>query len=114
MPVYSTNICRYRRLGDLAWVQMYLNGDGGAEGAGSGQINLALPIAVSSNALILTVNAGVGRDGVSDRIIYADIVPGATTIAISYVNTTSLISSLKGSDQANTTRAIRIEFWYEI
>ena len=93
---------------------MYLNGDGGAEGAGSGQINLALPIAVSSNALILTVNAGVGRDGVSDRIIYADIVPGATTIAISYVNTTSLISSLKGSDQANTTRAIRIEFWYEI
>jgi hypothetical protein len=49
VPVYSTNTGRYTRVGNTIFVNVYLTGDGGAEGAGTGQINIALPITASAS-----------------------------------------------------------------
>lgn len=44
VPVYSSNLGRYLRMGNLVYVDINLSGDGGDEGAGTGQLNIALPV----------------------------------------------------------------------
>lgn len=50
VPVYSTNTGRYIRNGNQVSVEILLTGDGGAEGAGTGVINVALPFTANATS----------------------------------------------------------------
>ncbi len=104
VPVYTTNIGRYTRIGRLCWVNIFLEGDGGAEGAGSGIINIALPFTASANQPSGHMNVVVRTNGTLTPTV-ASIAANATTI--------ELIAS-PGSSQNNTTRSLRLSFFYEI
>jgi hypothetical protein len=115
VPVYSTNTGRYTRIGNTIFVNVYLTGDGGAEGAGTGQINIALPVAVSAN-FPTTIYQAVGQaiNGAANYLLVGILQASGTTIKVSFLNTvTALISAVTGADQNNTARTLTLSFSYE-
>lgn len=114
VPVYSTNSGRYIRIGNAVHVSVYLSGDGGAEGAGTGQINIALPVAASASQIGSHFPCGVSTNGATINLLIAEVAASATTFALAYFDTISSTTILTGAGQNNTTRSIRASFSYEV
>lgn len=114
VPQYSTNTGRYTRIGNRVFVDAYLTGDGGNEGAGTGQINIALPITASASHSSGEFLAGTILNNTNTNLLTGVISGGATTIALSLFNAINTEVTAKGQDQNNTTRAIRLKFSYEV
>lgn len=113
VPVYTTNVGRFWRVGDKVEVEVYLTGDGGAEGAGTGVVNIALPIAASASHQTSGFFAGYGLNNVTEYQLMGQIAPSATTISLRYFNLISTTASFTGAEQNNATRTIRLKFNYE-
>lgn len=114
VPVYSTNSGRYTRIGSRVFVDVYLSGDGGAEGAGTGTINVALPIAASASFQGDTIPGGSARNGAAEYNLQVDIEPSATTALLTYFDTATNRSTFTGALQNDTLRFIRLSFNYEV
>ena len=113
-PVYSTNTGRYLRVGNRVFVDVYLTGDGGAEGAGTGQFNVALPFAAASANPSGQIYAGTAFNNTTSYELTGEIVGTATTIALAYFNAINTEVAFTGADQNNATRAVRLQFFYEV
>ena len=113
-PVYTTNTGRYSQNGNRVFVDVYLTGDGGAEGAGTGQINIALPITAGASHPTSYFPCGYALNNVTEDEIWGQVAGSATTIALVYFNAISTTATLTGADQNSTTRTIRIKFSYEV
>jgi hypothetical protein len=116
VPVYTTNSGRYLQIGKLVYVDVILDGDGGAEGAGTGVVNIALPITAGASKLNgdLEYPVGTGANGSGPEILTGSIAQSGTTIALQRQFEIRSIPNLKGVDQNNSARSIRLHFWYEI
>lgn len=115
VPVYSTNTGRYTRIGNRVFVDVYLTGDGGAEGAGTGQINIALPITASASNPTSNVPMGSAINSTSVFHIFGQIAGGGSTVALSrYDALSEAMAQFAGSSQNNATRTIRLNFSYEV
>lgn len=114
VPVYTTNTGRYTRIGRLVFVEIALAGDGGAEGAGTGQFNIALPIAASGSAARLDFQGGQAVNSGANIQILGYIPASATTVAINKWTLISAVAAFSGNDQAGTDRELYISFWYEV
>lgn len=114
VPVYSTNTGRYFVIGRLCFVEVYLTGDGGAEGAGTGQFNVALPVTAGANHPDSKFHAGYALNNVTEYEVDGVIAGSATTIALSYLNLLTTTAAFTGADQNNATRTVRLKFHYEI
>ncbi|KKN49967.1 hypothetical protein LCGC14_0637680 [marine sediment metagenome] len=116
VPVYTTNSGRYVQYGKMVYVDVFLDGDGGAEGAGTGQINIALPVAAGAS---LNGN-GVGQVGLADNgagenyPLYGSIAQGGTTISLERWTSIKVLAALDGDDQDNVVRCLNLHFWYEV
>lgn len=114
VPVYTTNSGRWLRIGNAVFVDVYLTGDGGAEGAGSGAINIALPATAGAAQLTWYTIVGTALNGAAQYILIGQITSSGSTIALNYFNTIATQTDLTGALQDNTSRTIRISFRYEI
>ncbi len=114
VPVYSTNTGRFSRYGNRALIDVLLTGDGGAEGAGTGVVTIGLPITSSASEPAGTFPCGFGSNGATNFILFGSIGAGAGVITLSYASSISAIGSLLGNDQSNTSRSIRLRFFYEV
>jgi len=119
VPQYSTNAGRYLIVGKIVFVDILLAGDGGNEGAGTGQINVALPIAAGSNSVLGDAfPAGHLKDGTlpgsANTHVLASIIPSATTAALYQFTGATTTANATGADQATANRTIRLHFSYEI
>lgn len=115
VPVYSTNTGRYTRIGNRVWVDVLLSGDGGAEGAGTGQLTVALPFATSASFPIESFMVGTARNSAAEYMIAGEVLTGgASVISLYYFDTIANRSSFTGDLQNNTTRFIRLSFSYEV
>lgn len=114
VPVYSTNTGRYTRIGNRVFVDVYLTGDGGDEGAGTGTVNIALPVAASASNPAGARECGRAINNVSEYLIAGEITGGASTVSLSYYNLISTTAAFTGADQNNATRTIRLQFFYEV
>jgi hypothetical protein len=113
-PVYTTNSGRYMRVGNQVFFDSYLADDGGAEGAGTGQINIALPFTASSAHATGYFPVGTAVNNTTNYIIYGQISGSSSTIQLSYVSLIGTLSAFSGADQNNTTRSIRIKGHYDV
>ena len=117
VPVYSTNSGRYTKIGNRAFCEVQLNGDGGAEGAGTGQVNVSLPVASSASITNFGTKVPVGGalNSTSEYMVYGFIGPSVSVITLSYPTAFSppTMTDFAGSDQSNTTRSIHLVFSYE-
>lgn len=114
VPQYSTNTGRYTRIGNRVFVDIYLTGDGGNEGAGTGQVNIALPITASASHPTSFWPCGYADNGATEYEMSGQIVGSGTTIQLIYFTTISGETNFTGADQNNTTRTVRLKFSYEV
>lgn len=113
-PVYSTNSGRYIQIGNKVHGEVYLTGDGGVAGAGTGVVNIALPVQASASNLTGYVPVGVGLNNTTYMLLVGQTGPNATTIALAYFDTIGTLSPVTGAQQNNATRTLRIAFTYEV
>lgn len=118
-PVYTTNSGRYTRIGNRCFVSIYLTGDGGAEGAGTGTIDIAIPIAAGASQPQGDFAAGTISNNTEELPAFGFIMGGTTSLTLKMqADTAGAVSSavvqVTGADQNNATRAIRLNFFYEV
>ena len=118
-PVYLTNTGRYTRIGNRVFVDIYLTGDGGAEGAGTGTVDLALPIQAGASQPNGLMSIGSISNSAEEQPCYGLIQAGTSSISLSMLADTagaeqSNIAQVTGADQNNATRSIRLQFFYEV
>ena len=114
VPVYSTNTGRYTRIGNRVFVDILLTGDGGNEGAGTGQLHVALPIESSASNPTFTHPSGYGFNGATSFHIVGQISGSSSVISLGYFSLISTVADMLGSDQNNASRLIRLQFFYEV
>ena len=115
VPVYTTNSGRWMQIGKIVFVDVFLAGDGGAEGAGTGNFSVALPVAIgSSTAASDYVAVGRGVNGATRYNIYVELAPSATVAGLAYWAGTTTFSLFTGADQNDTSRSVRLHFFYEV
>lgn len=114
VPVYSTNSGRYTRIGNRVFFTIRLSGDGGAEGAGTGVMNVALPISVSASAPASMSQRGYAITTDGDVDLLAIFTASSSTIQLYYQATATTIGAITGAKQGNTTRDIQFSGSYEV
>ncbi len=113
VPVYTTNEGRYFRLGPFVYVRGFLSGDGAAEGAGTGTLTIALPVAASATPSNRTIPCGRIVNGATNNVMFAAVQAGTSTFIVQRLDTISTVTTCTGVEQNNTTRSISFEFFYE-
>jgi hypothetical protein len=114
VPVYTTNTGYWTRVANIVYVQVYLTGDGGNEGAGTGQMNIALPVTASANQPAYYVPVGTAFNNATFfNVIDGQIQASATTIELARINA-GAFASFTGVDQNNATRSVRLSFSYMV
>jgi hypothetical protein len=111
VPVYTTNLGRYTRIGNRVFCEIILSGDGGAEGAGTGTVAISLPFGAVSSGVNYW-GLGYVYNSTTELQPLPVISAGASIVAINYWNAGSIIS-LTGAGQNNASRGIQISIVYE-
>lgn len=114
VPVYTTNSGRYERIGSRVFVDVYLTGDGGAEGAGTGTFSVALPIAANASQKTSYFPCGHFANSTSEDPIWGQIAGGGTVIDFAYEDVLNNFTVMTGAEQNNATRSVRLKFAYEV
>ncbi len=114
VPVYSTNTGRYTRIGNRVYVDIFLTGDGGAEGAGTGVLTIAIPITSGASFPAGTFLCGTALNSTTAYLLVGSIGGGGGVISLSYYSSVTNIASMTGADQNNATRSVRLNFFYEV
>jgi len=112
VPVYTTNTGIYTRIGNIVYCQILLDGDGGDEGAGTGAVNISLPIVAGANTAASKGVNGVGFNGATRYQLFAVTSASQIVASIFYWDTISSYVPLTGVDQNNISRTIGLEFSY--
>ena len=114
VPVYSTNTGRYTRIGNRVFVDVYLTGDGGAEGAGTGTFTVAIPIVSSGSHPTSYFPCGFFQNGTAEDPIWGQIAAGTSVIDFAYEDVLNNFTVMTGAEQNSTTRTTRLKFTYEV
>lgn len=114
VPVYTTNYGHSVKIGETRLVEIFLNGDGGDEGAGTGRVNIALPEAASINTNDFLFPVGYALNSTSNFMLYGQIAASATTIQLNFINALNTQASFTGANQSNSTRTIALKFFYRV
>jgi hypothetical protein len=111
VPVYTTKLGRYTRIGNRVFCEIILSGDDGNEGAGTGTVAISLPFeAVSSG--VNYWGLGYGYNSTTEFQLLPGISAGASIVAINYWNA-GVLTALTGAGQNNASRGIQISIVYE-
>lgn len=118
VPVYSTNQGRYMVVGKKVFYEIYLNGDGGAEGAGTGQFTVSLALAIGANQLQGPIPVGFGRDGTfpgsGNFSILGALVASTSVVSLYLFSAATATAVMTGADQTTVNRGVRLSFSCEI
>ncbi len=116
MPVYTTASREFYSNGKVAHAFIYLYGDGGNEGAGTSEVEIALPSWVlptytGADGMIFPVGIAKNGNTGSDYIpLFGEIMPARNTIKLYKQNLLNNMIPFKAADQNNVTRWIRLDF----
>ena len=113
VPVYSTNTGRYEQIGQRVFVTVYLTGDGGNEGAGTGVFTVALPGASNASAPTSYFPVGFFANGTAEDPLWGQIAAGASVMDFAYEDVLNNFTVMTGAEQNNATRTLRLQFSYE-
>jgi len=113
VPVYTYNTGRYIAIGNAVYCRVRLASDGGAEGAGTGQFCVALPVAAGASNVNVFVPVGRASNSTTNFLLTGRIAESGTVIEISKWTAIDAMASFTGADQNNTTRGVYLDFWYE-
>lgn len=106
VPVYTTNSGVYTRIGRVVLFCILLSGDGGAEGAGTGQITISLPFSTSSAQLAVRAVSGTAVNGANETLLSIQFAASSSTFSL--FGGASDLTSFTGAGQNNTSRSISL------
>lgn len=111
VPVYTVNSGTYTRLGRAVFFNIELSGDGGAEGAGTGQITITLPFTTAASQLPITEPWGSAMNSTNEHVLFCRLAASSATMLIFKDNVSG--SDLDyvvatGADQSDPVRSIQI------
>jgi hypothetical protein len=109
-PVYSTNVGRYTKIGNRVHVWVDLNGDGGNEGAGTGRIDISLPISPTIFGGFFVCGAAYN----SSTGYHLVGTLNSSNVQLSYIDTSGNVQNFSAANQNNASRAISLNFKYEV
>jgi hypothetical protein len=112
VPQYANAWGRFKQIGKVVQYTILLDADGGAEGAGTGAFNIALPVVAKTGAVFWEHFARV-VNGTTSWIGMGRILSGSSTMQIRIFDTATTTRSLTGADQSNTVRTIAVSGTYE-
>lgn len=107
-PQYLTASGTYTIVGRTCFCDIYLNGDGGNEGAGAGQILVSIPHVIGASQLPVNIPAGSSINNITEYTLYALLTPTLQTVALQRLVSATQIGDFTGADQNNATRSIRL------
>jgi hypothetical protein len=111
-PAYTTTLARYKKIGKRVFVELFFDGDGGAEGNGAAALLIDYPV----NPAAYTTDGQIYGSGyyINDATKGA-IYPKFTTGVGNTFTFYNLITgaNFTGNDQNNATRRIAASFNYE-
>ena len=117
-PVYTTNTGRFSRYGKKVDVDVLLTGDGGAEGAGTGKINVLLPQTAGASQSVGKFPCGYYFNNGVESTLLGEIAASGTTIALShgagFTDSTDSDTPFTGVHQSAIDREVRLCFNFEI
>lgn len=108
---------RWLQIGNIVFVIVEkFNTTGGTAGAGTGVINIALPVQAGTNVGTLKQRVGYFTNGnaVLEGMVYGVLTAGTSTISLAYFNAIGTTTSFIGNSQTQTIRQIGLHFWYEV
>ena len=116
VPTYSTAVGRYKQIGNTVFCNIYLNNtSGGTAGAGTGTLNIALPVAVSASITTGQVGgSGTLLVNASKFIAIPILTASATTVTFGYQTSIGTQTTGQGDSQNNAVRQIALSFFYEV
>lgn len=113
VPVYTTNSGTYTRIGRAVFFNILLSGDGGAEGAGTGQITLTLPFTTAASQLDITLPWGTAMNGAVEHLLFGHLIPSSATMLIArdVVLAATRVEhvAFTGVEQDNASRSIQLQ-----
>lgn len=113
VPTFSTTNARYRVIGDVCKIQIFLNNtSGGTAGAGTGALTVALPVAIGASSTGARPIVGTLVNGATINHLNAFLTASATTLTLNGGDSTTAVQGGQLND-ANT-RQISIVVDYEI
>ncbi len=95
-PQYLTTNTRFLQIGSICFVDILLSGDGGAEGAGTGQFNLTLPFKADVNQPSGLIPIGQAINNATRYSLYGEIDSLGTTIKLSYQDAFTTVATFNG------------------
>ncbi len=118
IPVFTTNTGRYTRIGNTVFADVYLDGDGGAEGNGYGQIRINLPVTAGASHPTEyfecgRMYSGAGMTGYYP--LFGQIQGSATYIELYYLQSGNFNALAPNNfSTPGGGRTIRLKFFYEV
>ena len=114
VPVYTVNYGRYLQVGKLIHVQVRLSGDGGNEGAGTGQFAIALPAASGATASP-PFDTFVGRaiNNATNYMITPFVDASSSVAVFQFWSSATASDTFTGAHQNHATRFFCTSFFYE-
>lgn len=114
VPTYSTTVARYIKTNKLVTIDFLLKNNGGVNGAGSGQINIALPITVGTNQQNELILVGRFSNAAVERLLMVKASPAANTMEV-FLTSVGTITPVTGADQNDgSSRSLQGSFHYEV
>ncbi len=113
VPVYGVNSGVYTRIGNQVFNDVELNNDGGSEGAGTGQMTIALPIVAESSGRTSIISCGYADNTINYNLV-GTIASGASVIKLYYWTTSTSLVEFTGADQNAVGRSLRLHFTYRV
>lgn len=115
VPQYATHTGRYYRSGKIVFCEIYFNEPAGNDGAGTGQINVSLPIASSAFRIPDFIPAGYLHNGADERLLYIQIGGDLSNVEVFVQDSVTTTTPATGADQSSAAnRTLRLTFSYEI
>lgn len=115
VPTFTTNAGRYSKVGNVVFVDIFLNNSaGGTAGAGTGQVNIALPVTAGATQAAANGICGLLINGAASYALTVDILNGATTAIIGFLSGTTSQGVQGATLNDANTRQMTAKFFYEI
>lgn len=111
VPQYATTLARYNLINKkLCLVSVYMSGDGGAEGAGTGALTISLPFSASC---LCAVPCGTMVNGLQIVTLKLILQSGSNLATFAFQNSFVTVAQVIGVNQDSATREFSFRFFYE-
>lgn len=116
VPTFASTTARFQTVGNVVHVAVNLtNSAGGTAGAGTGTLNMALPVTAGASNTAAYSAVGFLVDGSLDLVMHAQVGAGSTTAIFLVQTSATAFATVQGAslNDANN-RQLQMKFFYEI